>query len=142
RREFRDPALERRLRIIEEQAERMASAVRDLLERAKPSAESQPVHLGQVLVRIAEAMRVRLAAGRVRLNLQIGDPLPVIAADEGRLELALLNLVTNALDAMPDGGTLTLAAHSAANTVRIEIGDTGTGIPAAVLPKIFEPWIT
>jgi two-component system NtrC family sensor kinase len=58
------------------------------------------------------------------------------------LELALLNIVINALDAMPQGGALTLIAEPAAQGVRIQIRDTGTGIPADVLPRIFEPWVT
>jgi len=50
--------------------------------------------------------------------------------------------VTNALDAMPSGGTLTLAAGNTGGRVKIEVRDTGGGIDAAVLPRLFEPWVT
>src|SRR5258705_118262 len=62
--------------------------------------------------------------------------------EETQLELALLTRVTKALDAMPSGGTLTLAAASDGGRLRIAVRDTGGGIDAAVLPRIFEPWVT
>jgi signal transduction histidine kinase len=137
-----DPAQQRRLRIIDEQADRMASAVRDLLERARPDPERAPIRLGDVLATISDAIGVRLAAARVTLEMKVGNPLPFVAADQAQLELALLNLVTNALDAMPHGGTLGLAAEQTANQVRVQVRDTGSGIAAEVLPRIFEPWVT
>jgi signal transduction histidine kinase len=87
-------------------------------------------------------MRPRLATSGVTLDLDLQQPLGSVAADESQLELALLNLVTNALDAMPDGGTLTLAAATEDGRVRIAVRDTGGGIDSAVLPRIFEPWVT
>jgi signal transduction histidine kinase len=65
-----------------------------------------------------------------------------VAANGAQLELALLNVVINAVDAMPQGGTLTLVAAPVEQGVRIDIDDTGTGIAADVLPRIFEPWVT
>ena len=76
------------------------------------------------------------------LRLQIGEHLPGVAANEAQLQLALLNLVTNALDAMPQGGVLTLAVDETAHGVRIRVHDTGSGIPAEMLPRIFDPWVT
>ena len=91
---------------------------------------------------MGDAMRGRVASTGVALDLRVHEPVGSVAADEAQLELALLNLVTNALDAMPNGGTLTLAASSAGGRVRIEVRDTGAGIDSAVLPRIFEPWVT
>ncbi len=59
-----------------------------------------------------------------------------------QLELALLNLVTNGLDAMPDGGTLAITVSPSEVGVRIEVADTGGGIAPALLPQIFDPWVT
>jgi len=91
---------------------------------------------------MGDAMRARLASSGVTLNLKVEPRLASVAADEAQLELALLNLVSNALDAMPHGGVLTLAAGNANGRVRIDVRDTGTGIDAAVLPRLFEPWVT
>jgi two-component system NtrC family sensor kinase len=95
-----------------------------------------------MLNRIADATRVRLSAARVTLALRVPPELPRVTADETQLELAILNLVTNALDAMRETGTLTLAATAANREVRIEVIDTGGGIAPEILPHIFQPWIT
>jgi len=140
--EISDPAIQRRLRIVQEQIDRVVATVRSLLERARPHGERQTVRIESILARMGDAMRARLASSGVTLDLKIPRSLPGVAADEAQLELALLNLVTNALDAMPDGGTLTLAATNTGGRVRIDVRDTGTGIDAAVLSRLFEPWVT
>jgi two-component system, NtrC family, sensor kinase len=137
-----DPALQRRLTIVQEQIERVATAVRDLLQRARPRPDARRVDVAAMLERLVDASRIRLAAARVTLAASVPSELPAVTADETQLELAVLNLITNALDAMPDGGTLTLAASSSDSTVRIEVTDTGTGIPPDILPHIFQPWVT
>jgi len=142
RQESDDPLLQRRLRIIAEQVERVESSVRELLDRARPQAERKPVDVGAMLTRLADALRPRLAAAGVELDARIATTLPTVAADEAQLELALLNIVTNALDAMPDGGALSIHASNAGDMLHIEISDTGSGIPAELLPRIFEPWMT
>jgi signal transduction histidine kinase len=140
--EISEPTIQRRLRIVQEQIDRVVATVRSLLERARPHGERQTVSIDSVLARMGDAMRARLASSGVALDLKVPQTLPGVAANEAQLELALLNLVTNALDAMPDGGTLTLAATHTGGRVRIDVRDTGTGIDAAVLPRLFEPWVT
>jgi signal transduction histidine kinase len=140
--EISDPNILRRLHIVDEQIDRVVATVRSLLERARPQRERQDVRIDSVLARMGDAMRARLASSGVTLNLKVQQPLASIAADEAQLELALLNLVSNALDAMPHGGTLTLAARNVDGRVRIDVRDTGTGIDPDVLPRLFEPWVT
>ena len=140
--EISDSNIQRRLAIVQEQIDRVVATVRSLLERARPQGERQPVRIDAVLARMRDAMRARAASSGVTFDLRIRQPLASVAADEAQLELALLNLVTNALDAMTDGGILTLAARNAGPHVRIDVSDTGTGIDAGVLPRLFEPWVT
>jgi len=140
--EISDPAIRRRLRIVEEQIDRVVATVHSLLERARPKGERRPVRIDAVIARMGDAMRGRLASGGVDLDLDVEATMASVAADEAQLELALLNLVTNALDAMPQGGTLTLAARMADGRIRIEVRDTGSGISPDVLSRMFEPWVT
>src|SRR5258705_8377620 len=118
--EISDPAIRRRLGIVEEQIDRVVATVRSLLERARPHGDRQPVRVDSVISRIGDAMRARLASSGVTLDLDVPASLGSVAADEAQLELALLNLVTNALDAMPAAGTLTLAASNAGERVRVQ----------------------
>jgi signal transduction histidine kinase len=140
--EISEPSIQRRLRIVQEQIDRVVATVRSLLERARPQGDRQTVRIDSVLTRMGDAMRARLASSGVTLDLKIQRPLPGVAADEPQLELALLNLVTNALDAMPHGGTLTLAATNSGGRIKIDVRDTGTGVDPEVLPRLFEPWVT
>jgi two-component system NtrC family sensor kinase len=69
---------------------------------------------------------------------------PPVRADFGQIRQALINLIINACDAMPQGGRLTVetAADEAAGVVEVRIGDTGCGIPADVLPRVLDPFFT
>jgi signal transduction histidine kinase len=98
--------------------------------------------VAELLRRVTEVARPKLDAQGVRLDLRVAD-VPLVMADEVQLELALLNLVTNSLDAMPSGGVTSMtASRTAGGNVRIDVADTGTGIAPDLLPRIFEPWVT
>jgi two-component system NtrC family sensor kinase len=71
--------------------------------------------------------------------------LPRVAGDPGQLQQVFLNLFTNALDAMPGGGTIEVTAGvepGPARRIRCEVRDTGTGIPESMLQSVFEPFVT
>jgi signal transduction histidine kinase len=72
----------------------------------------------------------------------VAEGLLPVKADATQLEMALFNLVTNALDAMPGGGTLSIAATARPGGIRVEVADTGSGIPAEVIERLFDPWVT
>jgi signal transduction histidine kinase len=132
----------RRLGIVQEQIAKVATVVRTLLDHSRRPAERRAVDLGTLLSRVADVARPKLDASGIGLTLAIPRDLPPIWADAGEMELALLNLITNSLDAMPAGGSLTLSATALEESVRIEISDTGTGIDPDLLPRIFQPWVT
>jgi len=78
----------------------------------------------------------------VTLHLEGLADLGRVAFHAATLHRAVMNLVQNALDAMPQGGRLTLAGQSTATQVQVQVQDTGSGIPAALLERIFEPLYT
>jgi two-component system NtrC family sensor kinase len=87
---------------------------------------------------------VRDEAHAIHLARNYGSELPEASADPMHLQQVFMNLLLNAADAMPDGGTLTLeTAHDLpSQMLRITISDTGTGIDAAVISSIFQPFFT
>jgi len=97
----------------------------------------------QVVLLTEPAWKVQAQAeGRdIRIVNDIGD-LPPIPANEPRLREALINLVLNAVDAMPKGGAICLSAECAAETVTLRISDTGVGMPDDVRKRCFEPFFT
>jgi signal transduction histidine kinase len=77
----------------------------------------------------------------IRIETQV-PPLPKVVAWRDDLQRAIVNLLINARDAMPSGGRITITGAARRDEVVIEISDDGTGIPAAILPRIFEPYFT
>jgi len=78
----------------------------------------------------------------IDIRLDLAEPLPLLAGGQSDLEQLLLNLATNARDAMPEGGTLTIRAHPADAMLAIEIADDGKGIAPDLLARVQEPFFT
>jgi signal transduction histidine kinase len=78
----------------------------------------------------------------IRIEFEMDENIPQINADGGQIQQAIIALATNAIDAMPDGGTLTFRAKTTNNRVTVEIQDSGIGIAPENLSKVFEPFFT
>ena len=116
-----------------------------------PPEWNDPRDFAKELVDIRQAVKDTLALiqrhavlSNCKIVEQYGDKLPLVELDVPQCKQVFLNLVTNALDAMPHGGTLTVTVTPATqdDAIRIEFADTGTGIPEANLARIFEPFFT
>ncbi len=132
---------ERFLAMAERQAQRMSALVSDLLDLSQievgaVSLDPETLVLAEVIADVIEPARA--AAGRFSVAL-LSDVrgTPCIFADRRRLEQVLGNLVDNALKFNRSGGTVTLRAETSEGRVRLEVEDTGRGIPAELLPHVF-----
>ncbi len=138
--------------VVHAEALRAGQVVKDLLTFARRSAPCrEPVDLTAIVERVLRLRGYQLASQRVRTELRLGDGVPPVLGDTRQLQQVVLNLVTNALQAMPDGGVLRVATRtrdrqSDDGTVRVvvelEVADTGAGIPPDARPHIFEPFFT
>jgi two-component system NtrC family sensor kinase len=146
------PVLEERVSAAVEAAERAERTIGALLAFARSQpARAETVHVGTVCQEMRNMFR-QVLGSRVRLDLDIGAALWPVEIEKNQLELALLNLVVNARDAMPDGGTLRIGCSNVrlagtpnglhGDFVTASIGDTGTGMAPEVLARIFEPFYT
>jgi signal transduction histidine kinase len=106
----------------------------------------EPIDLGDMLGRLMERWAPRLKQANVTSHLEFDDQAPAVLADPRTFEQVIVNLITNALQAMPDGGTLSMTLSSAAtsqgNQVELKIADTGPGIPQETIDRIFDPFFT
>jgi signal transduction histidine kinase len=128
---------------ITTQLERLHDLVQDYLSLARvPTIERTPQDLGATVETWAHEWQPLAAAQGVTLQLEGLTTLGQAVFHANTLRRVVLNLVHNALDAMPQGGTLTLAGQGTATQVQLYVRDTGNGIPAAQLPHIFEPLYT
>jgi two-component system, NtrC family, nitrogen regulation sensor histidine kinase NtrY len=110
-----------------------------------PAPQMQPVQINDLLREIVRLFQARLQApGRspISAKLDLDDRLGSIDADPELLHRALSNLVLNAMDAMPDGGTLTLRSRGNEQKVTIEVSDTGIGLTREECARIFTPYYT
>jgi signal transduction histidine kinase len=131
-----------RLQTVDRQIQHVARVLRALLDSSRPPSGFEIVRLADVIERLREVANPRLSRSQIRLETSIDPALPLIRADVTQLEMALLNLMTNALDAMPGGGTLSISATTVPDGVRVEVSDTGPGIAAEILDRLFVPWVT
>jgi signal transduction histidine kinase len=140
--------LQSRAELIAEAAERCARIVKNFLALARQrSPERQAVQLNQIIQEAVELVAYPLRVDDVEVWLELAPSVPVLWADPHQLHQVLVNLITNAHQAMrqaPPPRRLTLAtrAESAAGRVVLRVADTGPGIPAEIQPRIFEPFFT
>jgi two-component system NtrC family sensor kinase len=137
-----DTRTRRRLEMMQRQIEQVTLAVRGLLDRARRTVQRSRVEPKALIERVLEIAQPRLDRNHVTVAVHAPAELPQIEADSVQLELALLNLITNAIDAMIEGGSLTVTLSPHDDGVRLEVADSGPGVPEALLPTIFEPWVT
>lgn len=132
-----------RLAIIEEQIAKVTTTVRSLLDRSRAVGRKTRTTAGALVNRVIEVMLPNLSAAGIVHEIEAPAAETPILVDATNFELSLLNLMTNAVDAMPQGGRLRIRLHDIPmNRVRIDIEDTGHGIPDHLLPRIFDHWVS
>ncbi|HEY0322636.1 MAG TPA: ATP-binding protein [Pyrinomonadaceae bacterium] len=156
-----DLSAQSRLETISAQIERIERIVREMMDRTRPTLPAlAPVDLNALLVRIFDATAPALDARNVQLETELSEDLPQISGDADRLQQVFINLINNALDAMPEGGTLSVRTctplsdeaeaasvndgteREAAAFVFVEFADTGCGMTEELRVRIFDPFYT
>ena len=129
--------------IMVREVNRLNRVITDLLGLSRPSyVKPGSVDLGAIVTHVLRLIRQNAAEKHVDVVCRTSRRVPKVYVDMERLGQALLNLCLNALDAMPGGGTLTIAVARARNSVCLMVRDTGTGMSADTLNHIFDPYFT
>jgi signal transduction histidine kinase len=138
-----DTATLERLKSIQEQANKVTAVVRAALDTSRPATgRHERCDLGELVRRVCHMAAPLLERAGVTVDVISPTPPADILADTLQLELALLNLVSNSVDAMPAGGQLTVRLSQEEDRFRLDVEDTGAGIHPAVVEHLFEPWVT
>ncbi|WP_447974811.1 PAS domain-containing sensor histidine kinase [Nitrospira sp. Kam-Ns4a] len=138
-----EEATKRGLETIIAQVERITKIMNQLLAfaRRRP-AERRPLDLRKTVADCLEVVQERFRRHAIQVETSFQEDLPAVAADSDQMSQVLLNLVINAIHAMPEGGTLRIALARTGDAVTVTVADTGHGIPKEDLPKIFIPFFT
>ncbi len=131
------------LDIIGEEVDRLNRIVVDFLFAVKPmDARLVDGDVNAVIKELLDFVRPEMDQAGVRIESDLSGSLPLLRIDARYIKQALLNLIKNAVSAMPDGGTLAVRTLRAGEEVQIRVADTGIGIPENIMDKIFEPYFT
>ena len=137
------PGVREALRRFEAETDRLSAFLRTFHGFAAPGTlDLGPVRLDEALEDILFWTRKEARNQGVDIATCLAPDLPPLRADLAQLKQVLLNLVVNAMRAMPEGGALAIAAAMDGGRMRIDIRDSGCGIPPDVLPRVFEPFFT
>jgi PAS domain S-box-containing protein len=131
------------LRSIDSEVHRIQRVTEDYLQFARmPKPRRQRILLNDVIAQGLSFMGSLFAAAHVAIDTKFDPSLPAINGDEGQLWQVVLNLVRNSLEAMPEGGTLTVVTRRARSGVAVMIGDTGKGMTEEERQQIFKPFFS
>jgi PAS domain S-box-containing protein len=131
------------LTIAQEEIRRISTILRSLLAIHRPSGgQAAGLDVNPLIERLLLLTSGTLGDRSVYVECDLASELPPALAQADQLTQVLLNLVMNAADAMPAGGTITLRTSAATECIRIEVSDTGSGVPPAIRARIFDPFFT
>jgi len=133
------------LDLIESESRRCGEIVKNLMTFGRPTSMNyEPADLNGVMDRCLRLVKHQTELKNIEVHLQLAKDLPAIRCDAGQIEQVVLALVMNAIDAMPNGGNLTLVTRKASNglDLQVEVRDDGVGMPPDVLANMFEPFFT
>ena len=134
----------KRLQDIYAQAERASGTVRNLLDFTRVDQPSfVPVSVPELLSSTLRLTKHEMELSNVELRYSSDEGGAMVQGDFGQLQQVFLNLIINSIQAMPRGGVLTIAVREEApDQIRIDVTDTGIGIPQAIISEIFDPFFT
>jgi PAS domain S-box-containing protein len=128
---------------MEHGVRRVQKIVRQLLDFSQQhEPEFSPADINRIVDQVLVLTTHLFAPNHIRLETELGHGLPSIMVDRHMIEQVVMNLILNAVQAMKSGGVLTIRTAVAEGICRVEVRDTGSGIPPSVLPRVFDPFFT
>lgn len=130
------------LAVLEQEINRLDAILQEIVDFSRPPrARPRPTDTAALLRKICGLIE-KEAAEKVTLELELPESLPKAVLDPDQIEQVMLNLLRNALEATPEGGTVAVGAEAGDGEVRIWVEDSGPGIPQELLPRVFDPFFT
>jgi signal transduction histidine kinase len=128
---------------IKASAKRLHALIDDLLQLAthdagKLEVKVEAIAIDELVASAAASAQWLLGGKQLAVNVEVAPNLPAIRSDRTKLNQILINLLANAIKFTPDGGSVTVHARATADGIELAVADTGVGIPADALPRVFD----
>lgn len=134
-----DPEMTKLLGSIRREVDRLGSITEEYLRLARlPSPKLEPEDLGALTREVLGFVRREMQGSGVKIEETIASEIPLVSADEAQIRQALLNLLRNAREAMPEGGTVHVSVSAGEGEIVVRIADEGAGVPEDVRAKMFD----
>ena len=141
----KDPSIQEDLKIVEQEIIRCSHIVRSLLDFARETKPKKvPTQVNQVIENTLSLVENQADFHNILIIKEFDSSIPMIALDANQMQQVLMNIILNAADAMPNGGTLTVKSSLSLedNFVEVRIADAGCGIPKEMIDRIYDPFFT
>lgn len=143
KKETEDSSNKKYLQIIVDEIDRLETILTELLDFVRPrTLKLRSVCLNTMIESVLEVVSLELEKRTIRIDKKLMPELPQLELDPDQFKGILHNLFNNAMDAMPDGGTLKISTEVEAGWIKASIADTGVGIPDDAIEKVFHPFFT
>ena len=131
------------IRSIIEEIDRLDIIIKSMMDFARPvELNLQVSDINAVLCAVLGFMEAKLVHHNITLVKQLSDEIPSIPLDVDKLKHVIMNVVLNAIQAMPNGGCLEVVTQLCDAEIKVKMSDTGVGIPIEALSRLFEPFFT
>ena len=138
-----NPELQRELELIVRETTRVSTIVRGLLDFARESKpQKRPSNINELILHTLSLVERQSVFQNVRIVKNLNPQVPLVLLDANQIQQVFMNILLNAADAMPAGGTLTITSNPEDSFVQVRFTDTGIGIPEKNLNRIFDPFFT
>jgi len=140
-----NPELQKELELITRETTRASSVVRGLLDFARESKpQKRPCHINELILHTLSLVEGQAVFQNIRIIRNLGSQLPILLLDANQVQQVFMNILLNAADAMPQGGSLTITSNYVPgdSSLQVKFTDTGCGIPEENLNQIFDPFFT
>ncbi len=132
-----------KLNIIVQEAQRLEKMLYEVRDFTRPrTLKKEPSQINQLISETIKIFDNQLETSKTEYRLDMPKDLPLVNMDKDQIKQVLINLIKNSLEAMQDGGFLTIGARQENQTVQVWVEDTGQGIPSEKMKKIFSPFFT
>jgi signal transduction histidine kinase len=129
--------------MADDETERLMHTVRQMLDFYRPSAlDRKSEDVNGLIRRVIKLLETQLNDYQIRVNLKLAKDLPMVLIVENQIQQVFFNIFLNAIEAMPDGGEISITTFQEQNHVTIQIEDTGMGIREDQREEIFEPFVS